>query len=257
MSSKMWDWIKKCSELEKSGQNFALLTTTQTGGSTPREVGSKMIVLTDGTFYGTIGGGNLEKQIIKTAQNCILENKSSSFSFNLGIKTGQCCGGVVEIFIDVIQCQPKVFIFGAGHVGQNLANTLVGTPYKVHLIDTRDEWIQHENLSPEIIRVSEDPLQYVFNQDWLPQSSLAIIMTHSHQLDFDLLSNLINKNLLYLGLIGSQTKWLRFKKRLEEKEFGKDDIQKVKCPIGIPIGGKAPKEIAISVSAELLGILYN
>ena len=253
----MWNWIKKCSELEKLGQDFALLTTTQTGGSTPREVGSKMIVLPDGSFYGTIGGGNLENQIIKTAQKCILESMSSSFSFNLGAKTGQCCGGVVEIFIDVVQCQPKVFIFGAGHVGQNLANTLVGTPYKVHLIDTRDEWIQHENLSPDIIKISENPLQFVMNKDWLPRSSLVLIMTHSHQLDFDLLSSLVDKNLLYLGLIGSQTKWLRFKKRLEEKEFEKDDIYKVKCPIGIPIGGKAPKEIAISVSAELLGILYN
>ena len=150
----MWDWIKKCSELEKSGKDFALVTTTQVGGSTPREIGSKMIVLPDGAFFGTIGGGNLESQIIKAAQKCLNENKSSSLSFSLGAKTGQCCGGVVEIFIDVIQCRPKVFIFGAGHVGQNLANTLVGTPFKVHLIDTREEWIQHENLSPDVIKYS-------------------------------------------------------------------------------------------------------
>ena len=108
----MWNWIKKCGELEASGQDFALLTTIQTGGSTPREVGSKMIVLPDGTFFGTIGGGNLENQIIKTAQKCLLENKSSSFSFSLGAKTGQCCGGVVEIFIDVINAVQK-FLFSA------------------------------------------------------------------------------------------------------------------------------------------------
>ena len=253
----MWDWIKKCSELERSGKDFALVTTTQVGGSTPREIGSKMIVLPDGAFFGTIGGGNLESQIIKAAQKCLNENKSSSLSFSLGAKTGQCCGGVVEIFIDVIQCRPKVFIFGAGHVGQNLANTLVGTPFKVHLNDTREEWIQHESLSPDVIKISEDPLQFSNSNEWLSGSSLALIMTHSHQLDFDLLSQLVDKNLLYLGLIGSQTKWLRFKKRLEENEYEKSDIQKVKCPIGIPLGGKAPQEIAISVSAELLGLLYN
>ena len=253
----MWDWIKKCSELEKSGQDFALLTTTQIGGSTPREVGSKMIVLPNGTFFGTIGGGNLENQIIQTAQKCLAENKSSSFSFSLGARTGQCCGGVVEIFIDVIQCSPKVFIFGAGHVGQSIANTLVGTPFKVHLIDTREEWIRHESLSPEIVKVPEDPLQFSKTNEWPPNSSLALIMTHSHQLDFELLSSLIDKNLLYLGLIGSQTKWLRFKKRLEDNEYKQNDIQKVKCPIGIPLGGKSPQEIAISVSAELLNLFYN
>ena len=200
---------------------------------------------------------NLENQIIQTAQKCLLENKSSSFSFSLGARTGQCCGGVVEIFIDVIQCSPKVFIFGAGHVGQSIANTLVGTPFKVHLIDTREEWIQHENLSPEVVKISESPLEFSSTNAWTSKSSLALIMTHSHQLDFDLLSSLIDKNLLYLGLIGSQTKWLRFKKRLEEKECEQSDIQKVKCPIGIPLGGKSPQEIAISVSAELLTLLYN
>ena len=65
---------------------------------------------------------------------------------------------------------------------------------------------------------------------------------------------LSTKETKYLGLIGSNTKWQRFQKRLLEKGHAKDLLEKVQCPIGLPIGGKAPQEVAISFAAEVVQI---
>jgi xanthine dehydrogenase accessory factor len=77
-------------------------------------------------------------------------------------------------------------------------------------------------------------------------------MTFDHDLDQDLIEKLLQKEMKYLGLIGSQTKWQRFQKRLLEKNLTPESLKKVKCPIGLPIGGKSPQEVAISFAAEIV-----
>lgn len=82
-------------------------------------------------------------------------------------------------------------------------------------------------------------------------------MTHSHELDEEILESLINIDCKYLGLIGSETKWIRFQKRLIEKNITRDQLKKIRCPIGLGLWGKAPKEVAISLAAELLKISFE
>ena len=82
-------------------------------------------------------------------------------------------------------------------------------------------------------------------------------MTHDHGRDLELTAALLHKPLRYLGLIGSQTKWGRFQQRLSNLGFAAHDIEKITCPIGLPIGGKAPKEVAISLASELVQLNYE
>src|SRR5690349_240622 len=115
----MWDWIGKLQELR--GKKAALVTLISCEGSTPRETGAKMIVLPDGTFFGTIGGGQLEQQVLAETVVCISRSESQHLNIELCPKTGQCCGGRVEVFVDVLKESPKLYLFGAGHVGQALS----------------------------------------------------------------------------------------------------------------------------------------
>lgn len=129
----MWNWVDKLVELKN--QPLALATIAHVKGSAPRNEGAKVIVLSDGTFFGTIGGGNLEKQVLEDAQRYLKEDRTQSIHYTLCESTGQCCGGVVDVLIEVLNMNPKVYIFGAGHVGQALCRTLVGTIFAVHAID--------------------------------------------------------------------------------------------------------------------------
>ncbi len=245
-------WVLDLNECLEKPEVFSVLTVVATSGSVPREVGAKMIVRQDGTHSGTIGGGHLEALAVNDALMCIRAQKSQLFSYPLGAKAGQCCGGKVDIFVEVLNSGPLLYVFGAGHVGHAVSQTLIGTAFRTTLIDSRPEWIQSKNIPPEIGRVDDDWDDFVDSALWDENRTFAVIMTHEHRLDQDILEVLLKKPMRYLGLIGSEKKWATFKSRLLARGFSEEELARVHCPIGLPLGGKSPKEVAISFAAEVL-----
>ncbi len=260
----MWDWINKLQELKERHIPVAVVTVIDTAGSAPRDAGTKMFVLKNQEIYGTIGGGNLEKLVITQATTNLIENINGKYIYNLGAKAGQCCGGVVEVFIEVINNNAQLIIFGAGHVAQAIAHTMDETPFCIHLIDERLSYDQKllKSEMPHSTIIHQTSWQETYTKILLNKiPTYIVIMTHSHQLDEDILKFILtneeNKFIHYIGLIGSETKWSRFKKRLIEQGIPLEKISKIKCPIGFKIGGKAPKEVAISLAAELIELYYK
>lgn len=248
----IWNWIDESVRLRNEGREFCLVTVATVSGSTPRETGAKMIVLGDGEFFGTIGGGELENQVIADAAKLLKAGEAKTVRYPLGAKTGQCCGGVVEILFEMIGLGPKLYVFGAGHVGQAVARTLGGTSFQVHLIDSRPEWLNSESIPPSVIRHDLEWQDFLKRRSF--EDSFVVIMTHSHALDLEILSGFLRKPLSYLGLIGSRSKWVSFKRQLVAAGFSESEIASVRCPIGIEKFGKAPQEIAISFAAEVLSL---
>jgi xanthine dehydrogenase accessory factor len=251
----MWDWIGQVEKLKKQSKPAVLVTVAGVEGSAPREIGAKMVVLEDGTFFGTIGGGNLEFLVIDEAKKLLAQGKSAKVKFPLGAKTGQCCGGIVEILFESLNTGPQLYVFGAGHVGQAIARVLSGSIFTTHVIDEREEWIAQ--LPPEVIAHMTDPEIFINQTQFNPQRSFCVILTHRHDLDETLLNLLLKKEVHYLGLIGSESKWHRFQQRFLAKGVPQERLNSVKCPIGIGNFGKAPSEIAISFAAELLQLFYS
>ncbi len=145
----------------------------------------------------------------------------------------------------------NLYVFGAGHVGRAIVQTLAPLPIKISWIDPRAEEFPATTLRNVEKIVTEDPLEEVHKA---ASSGYFLVMTHSHQLDFDLTAEILQRrDAAYLGLIGSKTKRNRFFKRFEAAGFTKFDLERITCPIGIAgTGGKHPSEIAISVAAEIL-----
>lgn len=249
----MSDFSSKLSLLLQAHQAFALATIIRVKGSSPREPGAKMLVLPGGErIIGTIGGGTFETLVIRDAIAAIVENKPHLQHYPLGVAAGQCCGGSVEVFIDVYNAGPTLYLMGAGHVGQALCQVLEGTPFAITLWDEREEWREHPALPATITRSALPWEEFVAQIPGDPQRSFVAVMTHSHKLDELAIASLLQKPLRYLGLIGSKTKWARFQDRLKRLGHSDEALSRVRCPIGLPIGGKSPKEVAISIAAELL-----
>lgn len=247
----MWNWVGQLETLRQSGRPVAIVTVAGVSGSTPREPGAKMLVVAD-RFYGTIGGGQLEQQVIADARSCLASDAPRTFRYPLGAKFGQCCGGVMDVLVETLNTGPTLLLFGAGHVAQALCQVLEGTPFRVELVDERKEWLSAEGL-PESVLCHEEPGEdFVASATFDPERTFVAIMTHRHDLDQALVAALVDKPVRYLGLIGSRAKWHRFRSRLEQRGFTAERLDRVRCPIGLPIGGKSPREVAISVAAELL-----
>ncbi|OFZ21496.1 MAG: xanthine dehydrogenase accessory protein XdhC [Bdellovibrionales bacterium GWB1_55_8] len=253
----MWNWITRIHDLTRKGDSFVIVTVTRCNGSTPRETGAKMLVLSNERIIGTIGGGQLEQQATRDALECLRLGTTKTITYPLYASVGQCCGGVVELLMETVNRNPVLYLFGAGHVGQALCRSLHGTSFEVHVIDERQEWIESDALPADVVRHS-GPWQSVLNEiTWDEERAYVAIMTHDHGLDLQVLQAVIAKPSRYLGMIGSQSKWKSFQNQLQTAGITENQLARVRCPIGIEIGGKSPQEVAISIAAELIGVHHR
>jgi len=183
--------------------------------------------------------------------------RESVLCTSLSDKVGQCCGGKVSLFYEVFPwTRHKVVVFGAGHVAQALAGLGDYLGADVVLIDGREE----ADIRPPVaaqrafellcIDAPEDEI------DRIPGDALVVIMTHSHALDLEVLLRALQRGCFpYVGLIGSERKWQRFKQRLAQRGLTEQQIDSVHCPIGLTKHSKEPAAIAISTAAELLDVM--
>ena len=218
-----------------------------------------MVVAGGRLDWGTIGGGQLEKLAVERACELLLQDtpQAESLDVPLAESAGQCCGGKVTLFIESFPTRRRqVAIFGAGHVGQALGALAPWLGAGVVVIDPRDETTldpRPPSSRPYELRFVDAPEDEVAALD---SDALVVVMTHSHALDQDLLAAALNRGTFpYLGLIGSERKWTRFRARLLQRGFSEEQLAAVTCPIGLGRTSKEPRAIAVSVAAELLEAL--
>ena len=255
----MHNWIELLTHFKEKQEPIALVTVTKCLGSTPCTVSSRMIVTRDKTIHGTIGGGKLEYKAIDEALIAIDENRIIESNYTLGPEFEQCCGGKVEFIIEPMNQSPELFLFGAGHIGVEISKLLLDTPFQVHLIDSRDGWFSNLELDQNIIKhqINEADFKTFKEAVKWGNNCYVLVLTHNHAIDFDIIAMALKNKTKFLGLIGSNTKRVRFNNMLIKDINIKEGMQNVVCPIGLDIGGNSPKEIAISVVAQLLQVHYK
>lgn len=255
-------WQTLASVIDTHGA-CALISILSTKGSTPRDTDAWMIVTPNG-FHGSIGGGTVEWKVMAEAQ-ALLNRKEQRrvLDFALGPDLGQCCGGWMQIGIDVYDANSlpvvedqksearQIFLFGAGHVGRALVLALAPLPFQVHWIDPRPN--AFPTLTPPNVKLiqSENPVSCLSDAQ---DGSLAFVMSHSHALDFSIIDAALRiPNFAHVGVIGSATKRARFERRLREAGLEDSVIKDLICPIGITgISSKHPAAIAAALAAQIL-----
>lgn len=144
-----------------------------------------------------------------------------------------------------------VVLFGAGHVGHALVTLLGMLPCVVQWVDERDELFPDEVPANVQIEATDTPAAIV---DEAPAGAYFIVMTHNHALDFELSERIMRRrDFAWFGLIGSQTKRVKFERRLIERGVAAARMDEITCPIGVAgIVDKAPSSIAVAVAAQLM-----
>ena len=258
LSNPGMNWLAACQQLEQQGQAYCIATVLAYVGSVPRSSGAKMVISAQGQF-DTLGGGNLEYQVIaKARENLTLQHAETIIErFALSADLGQCCGGAVQVMFEFFHTQtPQVAIFGAGHVCQSLTSILSGLACHVKVIDSRPEWLTPLAQKGTETEQHANPVDAIEN---LKDNTFVLIMTQDHALDFELTQHALeSQRFAYVGLIGSQGKSQRFRFRLKEQLTDINLLDQLTCPIGHPdITGKLPMEVAVSVSAQLMNLFKH
>ena len=231
--------------------SFIEVRVVETRGSVPRDSGTRMWVGESET-RGTIGGGNLEYAAVKMAREMLASGEAARrHKFVLGDSLGQCCGGNTTLAftrVEEIETEENAFdvlLFGAGHVGKEVARILERLPCRLTWVDARPEQFPAETKARVVIE--DEP---VFAVDEAPAGAFYLVMTHSHALDFEIIERVLKRtDARFVGMIGSETKAAKLRSRLDARGV---DASRLVSPIGLFKGGKHPVEVAVSAVAQLL-----
>jgi xanthine dehydrogenase accessory factor len=231
--------------------SYVEITVLEARGSTPREAGARMWVGAQET-HGTIGGGNLEYTATKIAREMLHSGETERRRrLVLGDTLGQCCGGDVVLGFrrrdEVAGSKPEfhVVLFGAGHVGKEVARILERLPCELTWVDPRPDQFPAQTGARVVIE--DEP---VFAVDDAPPGAFYLVMTHSHALDLEIVARALQRSdARFVGLIGSQTKAARFRSRLRRRGM---DASRLTSPIGLFKAGKHPAAVAVSAVAQVL-----
>jgi len=256
-ADKPRDWASAIAACQARGCGYVIATIISTQGSTPRDGGSKMVIDAEHS-YDTIGGGRLELLIVQQARELIARNQACQLlkPFPLAAEAAQCCGGNVTVMLECFAAVDwQLVLFGAGHVSRALVSILAGLPCRAQVIDNRPEFMQEPLPANCRYHYQADPLDAVAE---LPERAWVVIFTQDHALDFALCEQLLRApRFAYLGMIGSATKALRFRKRLADAGISATALEQLHSPIGLPeVKGKLPMEVAVSIAAQLLSCYY-
>jgi len=244
---------KEITEIINSRREAAMVTVIAASHSTPRGTATKMLVKPDGSITGTIGGGAVELEVIKTAIETIKTGKAQKHQFNLipGENPGMICGGEMEVFIEPITPTPIIYIFGAGHISMVLAKISKLLGFMVTVIDDRKDYASKERF-PDADQILVDDFEKVFSKLNIDKRSYIVIVTRGHLHDERVLNKAVLTPAGYIGMIGSKSKVKTILNNLHDRGVEKDVLEKVHAPIGLEIKAETPEEIAISILAEII-----
>ncbi len=289
----MTDWLDRLSRIVLGGASAVRVVVAATRGSAPREPGACMLV-SNAAVEGTIGGGHLEFRAIEIARGMLGQSEPGATRldrFALGATLGQCCGGAVELWFERFGSEDRDFICRAlaareanpdvllitrlepGPAPQRTVAmqapasadlverlqpactplVLAALPLRVTWVDSREDAFPTMVPANASIVCSDAPEAEVAAA---PPGAFYLVMTHSHDLDYEIVRAILGREFAWAGLIGSATKARRFMQRLARQGVAPERIARLVCPIGIAgIDSKLPGAIAVAVAAQLQQVL--
>jgi xanthine dehydrogenase accessory factor len=244
---------------QRDGLLAALATVVQTEGSVPRQAGSKMLVWPDGRIVGTVGGGQMEARVIRAALDALTNGQTLLVRYNLAelgggdAKPGQ---GTLTVFIEPLKPPPTLVVIGCGHVGKAVAELAKWMDFRVIVADDRPGYATAEQI-PGMDGYVEAPPDRLADHVTINAQTCIVALTRSSALDEQFLPALLASDTPYIGLIGSRKRWEWTAQALAERGIAPDALARVHSPVGLDLNAETPKEIALSILAEIVMVLHG
>lgn len=236
------------------GERVALAIVVRAEGSVPRAEGTKMLIFADGSIEGTVGGGEMESQVIELGLKALKTNmpQRSIFEFrdpesgDVGV-----CGGEMEVYVEPIQPESRLIVIGVGHVGKAIAFLGSWLGFHVIVADDRPGFATPEAV-PGANAHHTCPMGELVGVLDITENDYLVFTTRGVTLDVEGLPGILATRAAYIGVIGSKRRWETTAEALIESGVEPAAIDRVHSPIGLEIHAESPEEIAISVMAQII-----
>jgi xanthine dehydrogenase accessory factor len=329
----MIDIVSSIRKLKKEGKAMAIATVVKTWKSSPRPVGSSLVITADGEMIGSVSGGCVESTVVRQGLKVIESGTAIQMHFGVSDEdaweVGLSCGGELEVFIQpffseaiwkkmddllerdqgfsilmglegqtqhslitasgeifgdsvdkstlteiekayyegdsktlnnelqfllVLPKKPMLIMIGAAHVTVALTEMARMFGFETLLIDPRAAFAEETiySVKPDQIKTAW-PQQILPNLD-LNKNTYSVILSHDPKIDDEALKILLKSNIRYIGALGSKKTHAKRVQRLTDHGFSMAQINKISAPIGLDIGSKMPREIALSIMAEIIKV---
>lgn len=240
--------------LLRDGRAGVVCTVIDVGGSTPRSAGAKMVVRSDGSILGSVGGGAIEADTIRQALSMMSGGAPCLLEFRLDEENELACGGEMRVYLEPIAPGPTLVIIGGGHVGLALSRVAGDAGFRVTVVDDRAD-IVDEKRFPRAERRLVGGTGLLDGDLMIDASSIVVVATRGHVHDEEWVRRLLPLGPRYLGMIGSANKVESTFRRLAGEGFSEAELGSVHAPVGLDIGAETPEEIAVSIVAEIIAVL--
>lgn len=239
---------------QEAGDPVVLATVVKARGSVPRHAGSKMLIFADGRISGTIGGGEMEARVVAEAKEALQDGQPRTIPYKLvDPKQGDpgVCGGEMEIYVEPYLPPPTVLVIGCGHVGQAVADLAHWLGFRVAVTDDREE-LARETVIPNADVYLPGDFKSVLADFKITPSTFITVVTRNVMIDRKILPHLVSSPAPFIGVMGSNRRWEHTRKLLLEDGVSEADLERFHSPLGLELSAESPKEIALSVMAEIV-----
>jgi xanthine/CO dehydrogenase XdhC/CoxF family maturation factor len=161
------------------------------------------------------------------------------------------------VILEWVRSKTKLFIFGAGHIGQCVASLGAGLGYQVTVVDDRCDFASRLRFPDKHIELAVGDFSQIISMLPINNQSAIVIVTRGHQYDEVCLRSVIQTDARYIGMIGSKKRVQAIFTKLVETGLAPEQLSRVKAPIGLQIGAKTPQEIGIAITAEIIACLND
>jgi xanthine dehydrogenase accessory factor len=229
----------------------ALVTVMRAEGELADAVGRHLVVwLDDRPPVGNLETGELQTQLLAATRQALLARRHTRLDY-------QTEHGALALFVEV-QPQPfHLIIAGAGHVAVPLATMASLCDFTVTVLDDRPQYANVQRF-PSANRVIAGPFREELRKlrgdhPAFDAQTCLVLVTRGHQYDVDLLLEVLDDPLAYLGMIGSRRRIRAVYDLLEQaRDIPRHKFDRVHAPIGLNIGAQTPAEIAVAILAEII-----
>jgi xanthine dehydrogenase accessory factor len=247
LDQELLDIYRGVLKIKQKGGSAILATLISLDHPSVKGQGLKVLLKPSGEKVGAlIHSEPLERRVLLEGECLFEEKKPKVLVVDLGNQKA-------EILLEPIISEPTVYVFGAGHVSQQVSPLAKRVQFRVVVIDDRAVFANRERF-PEADEIIVSEFEKCFDRLSIDESSYIVIVTRGHLYDRYVLEQAVQTRARYIGMIGSKRKIQMLYQNLTEKGIPKESLDRVCAPIGLAINSETPEEIAVSIVAELIKV---